>query len=338
MNYLGLDIHSAHFLLAHMKANGKLCRIYDRPTSAKELIDVVWSIRGPKILAVEECHLAQWVKHTLEPHVDQLVICNPKHNKWIAADTYADDRTSARKIADLLRGGYVKQVIHPDETGAELRTIFLHYDKLTRDLARAKIRLKAVFREVAVRVKAVELYRSDERKHWFDKLNAYPGRKLRAKQFFQIIELFEQSKEDAWHQLRRRVKTHAAYEQLQTMPGIGPIIAMGYIALIDTPHRFGRKNKLWAYACLGNRQHISDGRTYENRGAHDGCRPLKHLVMQQFNAAVSRAKKDNRFKRQHQALLKRGVGTKAARRHVCRAMLSTVRAMWIKKEPYIDKQ
>ena len=30
--------------------------------------------------------------------------------------------------------------------GPELRTIFLHYDKLTRDLARAKIRLKAVFR------------------------------------------------------------------------------------------------------------------------------------------------------------------------------------------------
>ena len=145
MNYLGLDIHSVHFSLAHMKANGRLCRLYDRPTSAKELINVVSAIRGPKILAVEECHLAQWVKHTLEPYVDQLIICNPKHNKWIAGDTYADDRTSARKLADLLRGGYVKQVIHPNEAGAELRTIFLHYHKLTRDLARAKIRLKPAF-------------------------------------------------------------------------------------------------------------------------------------------------------------------------------------------------
>ena len=89
MNYLGLDIHSAHFSLAHMKANGKLCRLYDRSTSAKELINVVTAVRGPKILAVEECHLAQWVKQTLEPYVDQLVICNPKHNKWIAGDTYA---------------------------------------------------------------------------------------------------------------------------------------------------------------------------------------------------------------------------------------------------------
>ena len=205
-------------------------------------------------------HLAQWVKHTLEPHLDQLVICNPKHNKWIAGDTDADDRTRARKIAVLLRGGYVKQVIHPDEAGAERRTIFLHDDKLTRDLARAKIRLKAVFREVAVPVKTAELYRTDERQHWFDQLKAYPGRPLRARQFFQIIELLEQNKLDTWRQLVRRVKTNSAYEQLHTMPGIGEVIALGYMALIDPGapgHRFGRKNKLWAYACLGNRQHIS---------------------------------------------------------------------------------
>ncbi len=338
MNYLGLDIHSAHFSLAHMKADGRLCRVYDRPTSAKALIDVVSALRGPNILAVEECHLAQWVKHTLEPYVDHLVVCNPKHNKWIAADTYADDRTSARKIADLLRGGYVKPVKHRDEAGAELRTVFLHYDKLTRDLARARIRLKAVFREIAVQVKSAELYRPGERETWLDKLNAYPGRLLRAQQFFQIIDLLEQSKAEAWRHLLRRLKNQTAYKQLQALPGVGPIIAAGYIALIDTPHRFGRKNKLWAYACLGNRHHSSDGKIYENRSAHNGCRPLKHLVMQQFNAAVSRTKKDNRFKQQHQAILRRGVGRKAARRHVCRAMLSTLRAMWINREDYIDQR
>ena len=114
------------------------------------------------------------------------------------------------------------------------------------------------------------------------------------------------------------------------------MIASGYIALIDTPHRFSRKNKLWAYACLGNKYHESDRAVYSNRPSKTGCRPLKWVVMQQFNAAVSRKKASNRFSRQHEALLRSGLGRRTARRQVCRNMLSMVRAIWMKGQAYRD--
>ncbi len=47
MQYLGLDVHSVNFVLAHVNGRGKLCRQYGRPTTAYELIEVVGPIRGP---------------------------------------------------------------------------------------------------------------------------------------------------------------------------------------------------------------------------------------------------------------------------------------------------
>lgn len=73
MQKLGLDVHSANFVLAHVNGRGKFCRQYGRVTTAHDLIDVVGEIRGSKRLVVEESDLAQWVKHVLESYVDELI-------------------------------------------------------------------------------------------------------------------------------------------------------------------------------------------------------------------------------------------------------------------------
>jgi transposase len=114
------------------------------------------------------------------------------------------------------------------------------------------------------------------------------------------------------------------------------VIATGYVAMIDTPHRFSRKNKLWKYAALGNMRHTSDEEVYADRASKSGNRVLKWVVIEHFQHAVETSKVDNRFKRQYEALRKKGLDHTAARRMVCRALLSTVRAMWMKEEKYRD--
>ena len=145
MNFIGLDVHSATFTMAHVNGRVKLGQVYHRPTSAKALIDVVGQIPGPKELVVEECHLAQWVKHSLERFVDKLIICDPQRNKWISQDDFANDQTSAIKLAKLLKGGYIKEIRHGDDANAELRSIFLHYYDLNHQIVRFKNKLKASF-------------------------------------------------------------------------------------------------------------------------------------------------------------------------------------------------
>jgi transposase len=134
-----------------------------------------------------------------------------------------------------------------------------------------------------------------------------------------------------------RAKRVAAFDRLSQMPGVGEVVATGYVAILVTPHRFPRKNKLWRYACLGNQVHRSDQVVYKHRPSRSGNRVLKWVVIQHFQGGVQRAKRSNRFQRQYQALLARGLSKRVARRVVCRTLLSVVRAVWMTGEPYREE-
>jgi transposase len=337
MKSLGLDAHAASFTLAVLTPRGQISSCRSNAMSAQNLIEAVSAVRGPKVLVVEESHLAQWVKRTIEPYVDKLVICDPQRNAWIAKDEFNDDKTSAVKLAKLQLDGYIKEIRHPDEEGAKLRSLFLHYYDLNQQLTRFKNKLKAVFRSEAIATSGKGIYEEEGRKGWLRQLKGQTHLQHTAGQRFELIDKLEELKAQTFAEMVKLAKKHKAFELIDGMPGAGPVIAAGYIAMIDTPHRFSRKNKLWKYASLGNKYHQSDEDVYANEASKTGNRVLKWVVVEHFMHAVERSKTDNRFKRQYEAMQKKGTDRTAAKRHVCRALLSAVRAMWIKEEAYRDK-
>ena len=337
MKIIGLDVHSATFTMAIVNKQGKLMRCLSRETSEENLIEEVGKVTGEKHLVVEESHLAQWVHATLKRYVDQLTVCDPKHNRWIAEDDFADDRTSAIKLAHLAQMGQLKAVFHPDGGMAELRSLFLHHYDLARQLTRFKNKVKATFRQVAVSTPGQTVYRPAGRSEWLEKLAAHPHLRGQAEHLLELVETVERLKAQTHRQMVARAKQLPAFDRLRELPGIGEVVATGYLAIIVTPHRFFRKNKLWRYAALGNQVHRSDDVVYKHRASRSGNRVLKWLVVQHFQGAVLRPKQANRFQRQYQALQARGLSKRVARRVVCRTLLSVVRAVWMKGEPYREE-
>ncbi len=219
-------------------------------------------VRGPKVVVVEESHMAAWVKRVLEPYVDKLVICDPQRNAWIAKDEFNNDTSSAIKLAKLQLDGYIKEIVHPEEEGAKLRSLFLHYYDLNQQLTRFKNKLKAVFRSEAIATGGKKIYAEEGRKNWLSLRKGQTHLQHTAGPRFELIDKLEELKEATYKEMVELAKKHKAFELIDGMPGAGPVIACGYIAMIDTPHRFSRKNKLWKYASLGNRYHDSDGEVY----------------------------------------------------------------------------
>jgi transposase len=336
MKTLALDAHAASFTLEIMTPKGQIAKSVSRETSAANLIEVVESVTGPKTLVVEESHLAQWVKRTVEPYVDKLIICDPQRNTWIAKDKFNDDTSSAHKLAVLHRGGFLKEIHHPDEKGAYLRGLFQHYYGLNQQLTRFKNKLKAAFRQEAIPTGGGKIYNAEQHEKWLKQLRPQKHLQHTARQSFEIVDLLEKLKEQTYKAMVQSARRQKAFALLQTMPGAGPVIATGYLALIETPHRFSCKNKLWSYACLANTRHTSDEVVYQEQASKQGNRPLKWVVVEHFLHAVELAEKPNRFKRQYAELRGKGLDETAARRQVCRALLSTVRALWIKEEAYRD--
>jgi len=338
MNTIGLDAHSASFMMAVLNKAGKVTQCVNRPMSAENLIELVSAAPGPKELVVEECELAQWVKETLTPYVDRLVVCDPKRNRWIAKADFNNDRTSAIKLAELQRGGYIKEVHHLVGGQAELRRRFLEYADLNDQVRRFKNKLKAIYRQEGITATGDGVYEAANRRRWLDRLNGLGWRRRQAERLYLLIDMVEAMKQDSLKGMKGEAKKGKGYELLLTIPGVGPVVACGYMALIGTPHRFSRKNKLWRYAGFGNTLHISDERVYADRPSKTGNRLLKWVVGQQFMGAVQRTRKDNVFKRRYARLRREGHSAKVARRHVCRSLLSVMRAVWMKGEAYREAE
>ena len=336
MKILGLDLHGASFTLEVLTERGQVASCLSDKTSEHNLITRVRDIQGPKTLIVEESHLAQWAKRVLTPYVDKLIICDPQRNAWIAKDEFNNDKSSAHKLAKLYQGGYIKEIRHPDDEGAHLRGLFLHYFDLSQQIVRFKNKLKAGFRQEAIPVAGKGIYAPAEHDRWLDKLRTQRHLFHASRQRFELLDTLERLKKETYDTMVKTAKKQKAFKLLDSIPGAGPVIVTGYQALIDTPHRFSKKNKLWRYACLGNTLQESDKVIYNDRPSKSGNRVLKWVVVEHFQHAVEHSKDGNRFKRQYDKLLRQGLDATAARRQVCRAILSTVRAIWIKEEAYRD--
>ena len=334
MNRIGLDAHSASFTMAVENAQGKLMRCVSRPTSAAALIELVSAVPGPKELIVEESTLAQGVKDTLEPYVDAVIVCDPRRNRWIAQEEFNDDRTSAIKLAQLRRGGYLKEVRHLDDHQAQLRRSFCHYGDLNVQVRRFKSKLKATYRYAGIAVRGAGIYEEEKHEEWLARLAAFPALLRQARHQFALIDALEAMKQECLAAMVKQARKEKGYALLLTVPGIGPVLACGYVALIGTPHRFSRKNKLWRYSGLGRKVHVSDEKVYADAASKSGNRLLKWVVIQHFMAAVERTRKDNVFKRRYERLCREEHADQVARRQVCRSLLSVVRAVWMKGETY----
>src|SRR3989442_8333085 len=116
--YIGLDVHQATISVAVLDSRGKLVMESIVETKAATILDFFAGLRGTLSVTFEEGTWAAWLYDLLKPHVDKLVVCNPRKNALLK-DGNKSDRIDARKLAELLRLDNLKPVYH-GETGVRM--------------------------------------------------------------------------------------------------------------------------------------------------------------------------------------------------------------------------
>src|ERR1039457_4420697 len=101
-----------------MDSTGKLVMESILETEAATILQFFAGLRGTLSVTFEEGTWSVWLYDLLNPHVDKLVVCNPRKNALLK-DGNKSDRIDARKLAELLRGNQLKPVYH-GETGVRM--------------------------------------------------------------------------------------------------------------------------------------------------------------------------------------------------------------------------
>ena len=237
--YIGLDIHQATISVAVLDDTGKLVMECILETKAATILEFFAGLRGTLSVTFEEGTSAAWLYDLLRPHVARLVVCNPRKNALLKQGNKSD-RIDAHKLAELIRGNYLKSVYHGESGVRTLRELARSYLTTTKDLTRVMSRLKALYRSWAIPCAGRDVYYKRHRNQWLGKIQ-HAGVRRRAEHLYEHLDILKQLRQQVRRELLAESRKYQVTRQLQQIPYVGPIRAALLVALIQTPNRFRTK-------------------------------------------------------------------------------------------------
>ena len=336
--YIGMDVHKESISIAVMNAVGKVVMESVIETKASMILQFIDGLRGDVQVTFEEGTSAAWLYDLLKPHVTKLVVCDPRKNKSMREGNQ-NDKIDARRLAELLRLDHLTPVYHGEHGLRTLKELVRSYLTITKDLARVKTRLKAIYRSWAIPCTGKQVYARCHRPEWLGKINE-PGVRRRAEFYYLQLDALRVLRLDARRDLLAESKKQKAWKRLCEIPSIGPIRAAVLLGILQTPHRFRTKRQLWTYSGLGIEIHSSaDHETVkgqlqrkkkhiEIRGLNENCNhDLKSLFK---GAAVLASTKPGPFESFYAALVAKGIRPEMARLTLARKIATIVLIVWKK--------
>ena len=333
MHYIGMDCHITTLDFAVINEAGRLVKANGVATSVNGFMGFVKTVPPPRTIYMEEGTLAAWALETCVRFREKLVITDPKKNHWIGSSGQKDDPLDALKLAQLARGGYIKEIHHPVGQRRRFRELMMAYHDTVRSATRIKNKIKAKFRQNGIQCTGDTVYSETHREEWKRKLPQDSTLLLILDGLWLQLEQLEQTEKRILAAAKAHAKQYPEIRLFEDIPGIGFIHAATVSALLETPHRFADKRKVWMYAGLGLMKRSSGGKLYSEKLTTDYNRLLKNTVKQATEAAIQA--KDNPFRQKYLDMtLLHGIAPHRAKLTIARDILATILAMWKKGEKY----
>ncbi len=333
MNYIGVDCHISTLDFAVVDGKGIIKKKACVNTGAKEFMEFVRSIPKPRKIFIEEGELASWLLETSLRFGEQLIITDPRENKWISKAKQKNDSVDATKIAQLARGGYIKAIYHPLNDRRRFKELVFAYHDTVKSQTRIKNKIKACFRREGIKCSGDTVYSEKYREEWKKKLPKNKIVNLIIDELWIQLDQLQSAKEKLKSNISSNAKKYPEIKSFMAVPGIGLIHAATISAIIETPHRFANKKKVWMYAGIGLAERGSGDKIYSRQLTREFNRPLKNAIKKATEIAVH--SNDNPFMRQYLRLtIQQGVPSHKAKLTVARSLLSALYVIWKKGEEY----
>src|ERR1700721_2325183 len=248
IKYIGVDIHKETISVAVMNGEGKVVMESIIETKASTILQCIQGVHGDLHVTLEEGTWAAWLYDLLKPHVTELVVCDPRKNALIKEGNKSD-KIDARKLADLLRGGYLRSVYHGENGLRTVKELARSYLTISKDQTRVMNRVKALYRSWGICCAGQQVYAPRHRSEWLNKIGE-TGVRRRAEFFYRQLDALRGVHKAVGRDLLGESRKHSATKLLREIPSIGAIRAALLLALIQTPQRFRTKRQLWTYSGL----------------------------------------------------------------------------------------
>jgi transposase len=323
--YIGVDLHKEFFQVCVLTATGERRWEGRFPRTAAGIAQ--WIARGVdrhSAIAVEASGPTWAFVDALAPTGARTCVVDPRKTKLKAGYAAKTDRLDARRLADALRRESVVSIYIPPPAIRELREVC----RGRHQLVRLRTRLAQMIRSLLLRNDAGEppgtrLY-APRALAWLTQVTLAPDAACALQRLERLYRAVHADAQAADADVRQRAAGDAIAVALDTLVGIGPVVALTIRAEVGDISRFARGPALASYAGLVPSVERSADRAYHGRITRDGSPWLRWALTEAAMHAMKRPDAVGRWARR----LAVRKGALKARVALARVLCDDVVARW----------
>jgi transposase len=255
----------------------------------------------------------------MRPGLPATCIDARKAHKALSTLLNKSDVADAEGLAQLARTSWFTPVHIRSEDADRLRSLVGARERMIRFRNDLEGHIRGVLKTFGIRVTVIGQGR--QRQNFRDQLAAAgetdPVLRAIADGFIATHSKLCQAADDFDKAVKKKAKAHPVACRLMTIPGVGPVNALSFIALVDNPDRFSRVTDVGAFLGLTPKRHQSGEVDWSGRVSKSGDGTMRGLL---FEAASCLIRQVKRF-----SLLKSWAVGLAGRRGFRKAAVATAR-------------
>lgn len=294
-HYVGLDVSQKEVSICVVDGDG-LVVAEGKVATEPELI-LAWldaSVGAVERIVHESGPLSIWLTRELAALGAPVACIDARAaHKALSARMNKSDRADAEALAHLARTGWYREVHIKSEASDRLRLLLGARDRMISIRQDIEGQARGVLKTYGIRLGPVTQGRN--RASFREQLRAAAsGDPILEAVAASLIAVHDVACSEAAmieDELLSIARDSDLAQRLMTVPGVGPIVALNFIATVDDAYRFARATDVGAYLGLTPRRYQSGEVDYSGRISRRGDGAMRALLYEAASALITRVQR-----------------------------------------------
>jgi transposase len=281
--FVGIDLHRRRSVIVRTTDRGDPLETVRISNDVDSLGRVMARAGEHPEVVLEATYGWYWAADALTELGASVHLAHPLGVKAFSYRRVKNDVRDATDLADLLRMGRLPEAWIAPPDIREVRELVRHRAKLVALRAGCKCEVHAVLAKCGVQVLMSDLF-ADEGTRLLEQLDAPAPYLARVGSLRRLIDDLDVEIDLFARLIRGRLVADPGYRAVQTIPGIGPVLAAVFVAEVGDVHRFPGPAQLTSWAGLTPKHHESDTHVHRGRITKQGSRLVRWAAIESVQA------------------------------------------------------